>query len=65
MVNPVLNQYCHEGGVLLHAARVARQLDPGKLFCTEPFAALSSLEAVRHFRFVSTGAAKVFVVLQS
>ena len=66
MVNPILNQYCHEGGVLLHAARVARQLEPGQLFCTEPFAALSSLEAVRHFRFVSTGSAdKVFAVLQS
>lgn len=55
MVNPLLNQYCHEGGALLRAARIVRQIPPGKLFCTEPFAALSSLEAVHHYCFVPEG----------
>jgi hypothetical protein len=57
LVNPVLNQYCHEGGVLLRAARAVRDLPPGNIFCTEPFAALSALEAVRHFRFQPAGEA--------
>jgi hypothetical protein len=51
LVNPILNQYAHEGGVLLQAARAARRVTPGGIFCTRPFAALSALEAVRHFRF--------------
>jgi len=53
LVNPVLNQYAHEGGVLLRAARAARRVPPGRIFCTGPFAALSALEAVRHFRMES------------
>lgn len=52
MVNPVLNQYCHEGGAVSRVARAARRLPAGRLFCTEAFAALSALEAVRHFRFM-------------
>lgn len=66
LVNPVLNQYAHEGGVLLRAARAARRLPAGKIFCTEPFAALSALEAVRHFQFEpmeSEGAENLFTVV--
>jgi hypothetical protein len=60
LVNPVLNQYCHEGGVLLRAARAVRDLPPGNIFCTEPFAALSALEAVRHFRFQPAAESAIF-----
>ena len=55
MVNPVLNQYSHEGSTLTRAARMARQLAPGNAFCTEPFAALSALEAIRDFQFEYVG----------
>jgi len=55
MVNPVMNQYCHEGSTLTRAARMARRLRPGAPFCTEPFAALSALEAIREFRFEYAG----------
>jgi Tetratricopeptide Repeats-Sensor len=55
MVNPVLNQYSHEGSTLTRAARMARRLTPGMPFCTEPFAALSALEAIREFRFEYAG----------
>jgi pilus assembly protein FimV len=50
LVNPVLNQYSHEGSTLTRAARMARYLAPGIPFSTEPFAALSALEAIREFR---------------
>lgn len=52
MVNPVLNQYCHEGGAVSRVACLARGVPAGRLFCTEAFAALSALEAVRHFSFL-------------
>jgi hypothetical protein len=55
MVNPVLNQYSHEGSALTRAARMARPLEPGIPFCTEPFAALSALETIREFRFEDAG----------
>jgi hypothetical protein len=55
MVNPVLNQYSHEGSTLTRAARIARRLAPGRAFCTEPFAALSALEAIREFQFEYAG----------
>lgn len=50
IVNPVVNQYSHEGSTLTRAARMARRLEPGIPFCTEPFAALSALETVREFQ---------------
>lgn len=55
MVNPIMNQYCHEGSTLTRAARMARRLDSGSPFCTEPFAALSALEATREFQFEYAG----------
>ncbi len=55
MVNPVLNQYSHEGSTLTRAARMARRLTPAIPFCTEPFAALSALEAIRDFQFEYAG----------
>jgi tetratricopeptide (TPR) repeat protein len=55
MVNPVTNQYSHEGSTLTRAARLARRLTPAIPFCTEPFAALSSLEAIREFQFEYAG----------
>jgi hypothetical protein len=55
MVNPVLNQYSHEGSTLTRAARMARRLAPASPFCTEPFAALSALEAIREFQFEYAG----------
>jgi hypothetical protein len=55
MVNPVLNQYSHEGSTLTRAARIVRRLTPGVPFCTEPFAALSALEAIREFQFEYAG----------
>jgi adenylate cyclase len=55
MVNPVMNQYSHEGSTLTRAARIARRLAPAIPFCTEPFAALSALEAIREFQFEYAG----------
>ena len=55
MVNPVMNQYFHEGSTLTRAARMARRLAPATPFCTEPFAALSALEAIREFQFDYAG----------
>jgi hypothetical protein len=55
MVNPIMNQYSHEGSTLTRAARMARPLAPAIPFCTEPFAALSALEAIREFQFEYAG----------
>jgi hypothetical protein len=55
IVNPVLNQYSHEGSTLTRAARMARRLTPDTPFCTEPFAALSALDGVREFQFEYAG----------
>jgi tetratricopeptide repeat protein len=51
MMNPVLNQYSHEGATLTRAGRIVRCLPPGVIYCTENFAALSALEAIREFQF--------------
>lgn len=58
MVNPVLNQYTHEGTNLTRAGRLGRNVSPGVAYCTEPFAALSALEAIREFRFEYAGTVK-------
>jgi tetratricopeptide (TPR) repeat protein len=55
MVNPVLNQYSHEGATLTRVGRIARKLAPGVAFCTESFAALSALESIREFTFEYVG----------
>jgi len=58
MVNPVLNQYSHEGATLTRAGRIVRQLAPGTPYCTEPFASLAVLEAIREFQFGYVGSAQ-------
>jgi len=55
MVNPVLNQYAHEGATLTRAGRLTRRLPPGVCYATEVFAALAALESIREFRFESHG----------
>ncbi len=55
MVNPVLNQYSHEGATLTRAGRVVRHLEPGSVYCTEAFAALAALDATTDFRFEYAG----------
>jgi hypothetical protein len=59
MVNPVLNHYGHEGGVVTRAGVLARHLPAGVVYVTETFAALSALEAVRGFRFEYAGVHEV------
>jgi tetratricopeptide (TPR) repeat protein len=59
MVNPVLNQYSHEGATLTRVGRIARKLAPGVAFCTESFAALSALESIREFTFEYVGTPQV------
>ena len=55
MVNPVLNQYTHEGATLTRAGRVARYVGPGIVYCTEAFASLAALESISEFRFAYAG----------
>ena len=55
MVNPVLNQYSHEGATLTRAGRIARQAAAGGLHATETFASLAALEAIREFTFEYAG----------
>jgi len=56
MVNPILNQYAHEGAVLTRAGRLARRVPSGAVHCTEAFASLAALESLREFRFEYHGA---------
>jgi MAP3K TRAFs-binding domain len=55
MINPVLNQYSHEGATLTRAGRIVRNLASGIVYCTENFSALSALEAIRDFKFEYAG----------
>ncbi len=55
LVNPVLNFHSHEGTSILRAAAVATALPAGTVAATESFTALSSLEAIRGFRFEHSG----------
>jgi len=58
MVNPVLNQYSHEGSTLTRAGRLVQKIPAGAIYATETFAALSALEAVSDFRFEYAGVAR-------
>ncbi|WAC17818.1 hypothetical protein OVA24_11245 [Luteolibacter sp. SL250] len=55
LVNPVLNFHSHEGTSILRAAAVAAAMPAGTVAATESFTALSSLEAIRGFRFEHSG----------
>lgn len=49
MVNPILNQYVHEGAELLRARGIMADLQPGIPYCSEAVASLTSLDAIRDF----------------
>ena len=56
MVNPILNQYVHEGATLMISGHLAKEgLAPGAVFATEYFTALSKLVHVRDFLFEDAG----------
>jgi tetratricopeptide (TPR) repeat protein len=48
-VNPILNQYTHEGTAISKVQALSEILDPGNVFATEPFAEFTVFEKVRDF----------------
>lgn len=55
MVNPLLNQYTHEGVSIARLGRISSRLSPGSVFATEYFADLLALERVREVSAVYRG----------
>lgn len=50
LVNPLLNQYSHEGAAVARLEEIGTLLSPGVIFATEPFADLLAFEKVRDVR---------------
>jgi tetratricopeptide (TPR) repeat protein len=50
MVNPILNQYAHEGVAISKLGLLAEKLTPGAIYATESFAGISAFEKIRDFR---------------
>jgi tetratricopeptide (TPR) repeat protein len=48
-VNPILNQYTHEGTAISKVQALSQILEPGNVFATEPFAEFTAFEKVRDF----------------
>jgi tetratricopeptide (TPR) repeat protein len=49
MVNPILNQYTHEGAAVSRLRDLTANLSPGVIYATEPFADLIAFNSVRDF----------------
>jgi hypothetical protein len=55
MVNPILNQYTHEGAAVTRLQLLLEKLSPGFIYATEPFADLTAFEKIRDFSCEYTG----------
>jgi tetratricopeptide (TPR) repeat protein len=49
MVNPILNQYTHEGAAVSKLETLAEKLSPGMIYATETFASFAAFEKIRDF----------------
>jgi hypothetical protein len=50
MINPLLNQYTHEGVALSKLGALTRAVSPGFIHATEAFASLAAFEKIKDFR---------------
>jgi tetratricopeptide (TPR) repeat protein len=55
MVNPILNQYTHEGAAVSKLESLSEQLPPGIIYATETFASLAAFEKTRDFECKNFG----------
>jgi hypothetical protein len=56
MVNPILNQYTHEGAAVARLQALSECLSPGIVYATETFANLTAFEKIRDFTCEYSGA---------
>jgi tetratricopeptide (TPR) repeat protein len=56
MVNPILNQYTHEGAAVSRLQALSESLFPGIVYATETFASLAAFEKIRDFTCEYSGA---------
>jgi adenylate cyclase len=55
MVNPILNQYTHEGAAVSKLEALSGRLPPGIVYATETFANLTAFEKIRDFNCEYSG----------
>jgi hypothetical protein len=55
MVNPILNQYAHEGAAVAKLEALAEMLSPGIVYATETFANLAAFEKITDFKCQYSG----------
>jgi adenylate cyclase len=55
IVNPVLNQYTHEGAAVSNLRALSENLGPGIIYATETFASLAAFEKASTFRCEYSG----------